>query len=132
MLPQPTEEELRAYYDAHPDQFTAPEVRQVSYAWLTPEMIQGKMTVDDQEVRALYDERIGQFVQEERRLVERLVYPSEEEAQAAKARLDSGAASFEDLVAERGLQLSDIDLGMCPRRTWAMRRTRSSGPRRAT
>lgn len=111
VLPRPSEEELRAYYDAHPDQFTAPEVRQISYAWLTPEMIQGDMTVDDAEVRALYDQRIGEFVQEERRLVERLVYPSEEAAQEAKAKLDAGQASFEDLVVERGLQLSDIDLG---------------------
>ena len=111
VLPEPTEEELQAYYDAHPEQFTAPEVRQISYAWITPDMIQGEMGVDDDEVRALYDERIDEFVQEERRLVERLVFPSDEDAQAARTRLDSGEVSFEDLVEERGLQLSDIDLG---------------------
>lgn len=96
VLPQPTEEELRAFYDAHPDQFTAPEVRQIDYAWLTPDMIQDDMAVTDDEVRALYDERIGDFVQEERRLVERLIYPSDEEAQAAKARIDAGELTFED------------------------------------
>jgi len=111
VLPEPTEEELRAFYEAHPDLFTAPEVRQIDYAWLTPDMIQDDMAVTDDEVRALYDERIGDFVQEERRLVERLIYPSDEEAQAAKARIDSGELTFEDAVSERGLQLSDIDLG---------------------
>jgi peptidyl-prolyl cis-trans isomerase D len=42
--------------------------------------------------------------------VERLVYPSQAEAEAAKARLDAGE-SFETLVADRGLLLDDIDLG---------------------
>jgi peptidyl-prolyl cis-trans isomerase D len=109
--PEPTQEDLRAYYDANPEEFTAPEVRDISYAWLTPEMIQGDLPVDDQAVRELYDSRIDEFVQEERRLVERLVYPDEQQAQAAKARIDSGEATFEQLVEERGLLLSDTDLG---------------------
>ena len=103
ILPEPTEEELRAFYDAHPDRFTAPEVRQISYAWLTPDMIQDDMAVDDEEVRALYDERIADFVQEERRLVERLIYPSDEEAEAARARIDAGELTFDEAVSERGL-----------------------------
>jgi peptidyl-prolyl cis-trans isomerase D len=58
----------------------------------------------------MYDERIDTYVQAEKRLVERLVYPSQAEAEAAKARLDAGT-SFETLVADRGLALDDIDLG---------------------
>ncbi len=46
----------------------------------------------------------------ERRLVERLVFPDQADAAAAKARLDAGE-TFETLVAERGLTLDDIDLG---------------------
>jgi peptidyl-prolyl cis-trans isomerase D len=109
--PQPTDEDLRAYYDANPATFTAPEIREISYAWLTPEMIQDDMNVDDAAVRELYDSRIDEFVQEERRLVERLVFPSEEAAQEAKARIDAGEATFEQVAEERGLELSDIDLG---------------------
>jgi peptidyl-prolyl cis-trans isomerase D len=41
--------------------------------------------------------------------VERLILGAE--AEAAKARLDGGEISFEDLVAERDLELTDIDLG---------------------
>ncbi|WP_210526674.1 peptidyl-prolyl cis-trans isomerase [Rubellimicrobium arenae] len=110
-LPEPTDEDLQAYYDDHPDEFTAPEVRQISYAWLTPDMIQGQMSVSDQEIQDLYNSRLGEFVKEERRLVERLVFPDEQAAQAAKGRLDSGDVSFDALVEERGLLLSDIDLG---------------------
>lgn len=111
VAPQASEEELRAYWEAHPDRFTAPELREVSYAWLVPEMLQEATEVDEAAVRALYDARIDEFVQEERRLVERLVYPSPEAAAEARARLDAGEADFEALVEERGLLLSDTDLG---------------------
>ncbi|MGO4909679.1 SurA N-terminal domain-containing protein [Pseudorhodobacter sp. W20_MBD10_FR17] len=106
----PTEDALKAYYDANIAQFTAPEARRITYASLLPEDLAGTMTLDETALKKLYDERIADFVQPERRLVERLVYPSQEAADAAKAKLDAGT-SFEDLVAERGIKLSDIDLG---------------------
>ncbi|MFV0301793.1 MAG: peptidylprolyl isomerase, partial [Paracoccus sp. (in: a-proteobacteria)] len=40
-----------------------------------------------------------------------LVFPDLATAEAARARLDSGAVPFEALVAERGLSLDDIELG---------------------
>ncbi|MGB8623314.1 MAG: peptidyl-prolyl cis-trans isomerase [Paracoccaceae bacterium] len=108
---QPDDAALKAYYDAHPDDFTAPASKSITYAWLTPNMMMDKVQVDEKTLKDLYQQRIDEFVQPERRLVERLVYPSEAEAQAAKRKLDSGEATFEDLVAARGLELSDIDLG---------------------
>ncbi len=107
----PTDDALQAYYAANPDAFTSLEVRNISYVWLTPEMIQDQVTVDDQAVRDLYQERIAEFVQPERRLVERLVFGDEEQATAAKARVDAGEVDFDALVAERGLNLADVDLG---------------------
>lgn len=109
--PTPLDEELRAHWEANPEAFTAPEIRKISYAWLTPEMIQDTVTVDEVALRALYDERIDQFVQAERRLVERLVMPDQASAEAARTALDAGEADFEGLVADRGLQLTDVDLG---------------------
>jgi peptidyl-prolyl cis-trans isomerase D len=110
-LPEPSEAELRAHHAANPDAFTAPETRAIAYAWLTPAMLAPAIEVPEDEVRALYEARIDEYVQEERRLVERLVFPSEAEAAAARARLDAGEAGFDDLVAGRGLRLADVDLG---------------------
>ena len=110
-LPEPSQADLQAWYDANPAAFTLPELRQISYVWLTPTMILDQVTVDDADVRSLYDQRITQFVQEERRLVERLVFLDDAAATAAKARLDAGEVTFEQLTVDRGLQLSDIDLG---------------------
>lgn len=108
---EPGEDEIRAYYESHPDLFTAPETRQITYVWLTPEKLRDKVEIDEEAIRKLYQERIDEFVTPERRLVERLVYPDEQSAAEAKARLDAGEATFEELAAERGLTLSDIDLG---------------------
>jgi peptidyl-prolyl cis-trans isomerase D len=109
-LPDPTDADLRAFYDANPALFTAPEARRITYAALLPEMLSQTIQLDEAALRAAYDERIAEFVQPERRLVERLVFPTDAEAAAAKARLDAGE-TFEALVEERSLTLADIDLG---------------------
>lgn len=113
-LPSPlaaaTEAELRAYYDENMARFTAPEAKRITYAALLPADIAEAQPVDDETLRRLYQDRIAEFVQPEKRLVERLVFPTPEAAAEARARLDAGTA-FETLVAERGLRLEDIDLG---------------------
>ncbi|RUS60050.1 peptidylprolyl isomerase [Pseudorhodobacter sp. E13] len=106
----PTDDDIKAHYEANIAEFTAPEARRITYAALLPESIADQMQVDEDTLRKLYDERIAEFVQPERRLVERLVFPTEAAAAEAKAKLDAGT-SFEDLVTERGVKLSDIDLG---------------------
>jgi peptidyl-prolyl cis-trans isomerase D len=108
---EPTEEALVAFHDANPELFTAPETKAITYAWLTPDMLLDTIEPDEAALRAVYDERIDEFVQPERRLVERLVFPDEAAAEAAKARIDAGEVDFEALVAERGLALSDVDQG---------------------
>ncbi|MEZ5755663.1 MAG: SurA N-terminal domain-containing protein [Paracoccaceae bacterium] len=110
-LAAPTEEELQAFHQANIDRFTRAEAKRITYVALLPETLAPEMELDEAALRSLYDQRIDEFMIPEKRLVERLVYPTEEEASAAKARLDAGEASFDDLVAERGLTLDDIDLG---------------------
>ena len=109
-LPAPTEADLRAHYDANIATYTRPEAKRISYVALLPETLAPEMLVDEAEVRKLYDSRADQYLIPEKRLVERLVYPTEADAAAARTRLDTGT-SFETLVADRGLALVDIDLG---------------------
>lgn len=108
---RPNDETLKAWHQANADRFTAPELRKITYVWLTPEMLEGEVELDEAALRAEYDRRIAEFQQPERRMVGRLVFPSVDEAEAAKARIDAGEAPFEAVVLERGLTLDDIDLG---------------------
>ncbi len=110
-LPAPTEEELSAYYDANPDLFTSAEIRVFTYAWLTPDMILEEVTIDETSVRELYDDRIADFVRAERRLVERLVMPDQATADEAIAQIEVGGSTFDALVIDRGLTLTDVDMG---------------------
>jgi peptidyl-prolyl cis-trans isomerase D len=106
----PTAAELQAFYDTNIAQFTRAEAKRITYITLLPEMISDSIAIDEAALRAEYDRRIAEFVQPERRLVERLVFPDEAAATAAKARIDAGG-TFESEVAGRGVRLEDIDLG---------------------
>ena len=109
-LAEPDEAALKAYYEANIAAFTKPEAKRITYAAILPEELAASMPVDEAELRALYDSRAEEYQKPERRLVERLVFATEDEAKAAKAQLDAGE-SFEKLVEARGLKLLDIDMG---------------------
>jgi len=110
-VPEPTDEQLKTYYDANAAAFTVPEKKRLSYIWVTPDMIVTKIDVSEEDLQKEYDSRADEYSKPERRLVERLIFPDEDAAKAAKARLDNTEASFEYLVKDRGLTLLDIDLG---------------------
>ena len=110
-LPEPSSTELRQFHRENAALFTQGETRVIQYAWLTPDMISDFIQVKEDRLRELYNSRIDEFVQPERRLVERLVFANDSEAQSAKARHDAGEVTFDDLIAERDLDLEDVDLG---------------------
>lgn len=107
----PTDEELKVWYDAHTDRYMRPETRRLTYVWLKPEALVDQVEIDEAALQSAYDERRAEFVIPERRLVSRLVFPTMAEAEAAKAKLDAGEASFAELTAARGLSPEDIDIG---------------------
>ncbi len=109
-VPVATDAELKTFHDANIARFTRPEARQVTYLALLPADIAKDMPVEEADLKALYEARQDEFVTPERRLVERLVFPDETAAAAARARINAGE-SFETLVADRGLTLADIDMG---------------------
>jgi peptidyl-prolyl cis-trans isomerase D len=108
---QPDDADLTAYYDGNIDDYTLPAGKRLDYAWVTPEMLLDTLEADEAELRAAYEARAAQYRQPERRLVERLILPDMDAAQAAIDRITAGEATFEDIVAERGLSLDDTDLG---------------------
>ena len=102
---------VRAHYDRFPEPYTAPETRNITYVSLTPDMLAPLIEVSDEAVEALYEAEIDDYVSEERRSVERIVMPSEDEAARAKERLDLGDLDFDGLLAERGVAPIAAELG---------------------
>jgi len=106
-----TDADLDTFHKANADQFTSPAMKRLTYVWLSPDDLVADIDVDAALIQSAYDERIDQFVIAERRLVERLIYPDTATAEAAKAALDAGEKDYEALVADRGLDLADVDMG---------------------
>jgi len=109
-IPQPTDEELRKYFDDRKITFRAPEYRKIVTLTVTPVELAKSFAVSDAEVKKKYEQDIKQYTTPERRHVEQIVFPTMAEAQTAGARIKSGT-SFAAIATERGLKQSDIDLG---------------------
>ncbi|MGY6410541.1 MAG: SurA N-terminal domain-containing protein [Alkalilacustris sp.] len=110
-IPAPTDAELAVFHADNPDLFTLPEGPRIAFAWITPNLLADRLEIPEEELRAAFEARAAEFVRPERRLVERLVFASDADAEAARARIDAGEADFADIVAERGMDLDDTDMG---------------------
>jgi peptidyl-prolyl cis-trans isomerase D len=108
----PSPETLAGYFDEHKSQFRAPEYRKIAFVVLTPEEIGKWSEVSDEDAKKLFEERRAQLGTPEKREVQQMSFPTMEEAQAARTRLGSGEVTFDDLVKERNLSPTDVDLGL--------------------
>ena len=108
---KPKEAELVQFHAENEAQFTTPAAKSISYIWLTPDMIVDEIEISDAALKAIYERRSDEFNQLPARLVERLVYASQEEAEVSFDSIQDGTTTFEDAVKMRGLELQDVDLG---------------------
>jgi len=113
-IPAPSPEELTKYFEARKTLFRAPEYRKVSLVVLSIADALPWLAVSDADAKAKYDSERSRYGTPERRQVQQIVFPNEEEARAAADKLAAGT-TFEALATERGMKESDIDLGMVPK-----------------
>ena len=109
-VPDPTDEELKTYFDANKAVYRAPEYRKISYVRLLANDITDTESIDDTAVRADYESRIERYTTPEQRTIEQLSFADADAARSAADKLAAGT-SFEDLVAEEGKTMSDVSLG---------------------
>ena len=107
----PSDTELAEWFNGNAARYAAPEYRKLGLISLQPSEIADPDSIPDEEARADYDARPGQFGEAERRRIAQIVFQSLEEAQAARARIDAGE-TFDDIATERGLTPDSTDLGL--------------------
>jgi peptidyl-prolyl cis-trans isomerase D len=107
----PSPETLAAYFDEHKAQFRAPEYRKIVFAALTPEEVGKWTSVSDEDAKKVFEQRKDKLGTPEKRQVSQIVFPTMDEAQAARSRIASGTP-FEDIAKERKLDTADVDLGL--------------------
>ncbi|MBO6716596.1 MAG: SurA N-terminal domain-containing protein [Rhizobiaceae bacterium] len=109
-IEDPTDAQLTEYFEANKQRYAAPEYRRIAYIKLEPEDIADEATILPEQVERYYNNNIGRYTTPERRRIEQLVFASEEAAQEALDKIRAGA-SFEDIVAEQGRTMADVELG---------------------
>jgi peptidyl-prolyl cis-trans isomerase D len=110
----PTDDDLKRYYDNHHAKFTQPEFRKVGILAVTPETVKEEVNITDQDLRAAYEASKDQLGKPEKRHVQQIAFPDMAAATAAHEKIESGT-DFAAVAKEQGLSEADIDLGMVTR-----------------
>ncbi len=109
-IPPATPEQLSKYFDERKVLFRAPEYRKLTLLSLTPVDIAKPESITDDEAKKYFEANKASFGTPEKREMRQMVFPNADDAAAARDKLTKGM-SWGDLVKERGLKDTDVDLG---------------------
>ena len=111
-VPAPDEAILQKFYDDHKQLFAAPEYRKLVILTVTPASVAKPDAITDEEIRKAYDTAPdNRFGTAERRTLQQIVFPNQQDAEAAALRVKSGTP-FSTIAAERKVAGKDLDLGV--------------------
>ncbi len=96
-VPKPSKEAVETFYKNNAPLFRVPEFRTLSYTTFTADNIKKGIKILDEELQAAYEDRQDEFRHEEKRVVEQLLYSSEDKAKEAAAMAKDGK-SFADIA----------------------------------
>lgn len=110
----PSAEQLASYFDENKLRFRAPEYRKISFVVLNPEAQAKWADVSDDDAKKIFEDNKDRFGTPEKREVQQILFPSADEAKAARDKIEAGT-SFEDIAKERGMKELEYDLGLVTR-----------------
>lgn len=110
----PTDDDLKRYYDNHHAKFTQPEYRKVGILAVTPETVKEQVNITDQDLHAAYEASKDTLGKPEKRHVQQIALPDMAAATAAHDKIQSGT-DFVQVAKDQGMSEADIDLGMVTR-----------------
>lgn len=112
-IPDPTDDELRAFYNDNKDLFRAPETRTISTVTLSASTLADPDAVPMADVERAYnqDRRFGAV---ERRLVQQVILDDMATARDAAEAIDGGE-DFTTVLERLDRQFEDVDLGLVER-----------------
>ena len=113
-IPDPTQEELKRYYDNHRAKFTQPESRKIALLVVKPETVKDQVEITEGDLKTAFERDKEKLGAPERRKVQQIPFADKAAADAAYQKAQSGT-DFVALAKEQGLNESDIDLGLLSR-----------------
>ncbi len=107
----PTDEQVKAYYDANKNQFMAPEYRELSVITMDPSNFAGAVSYTDEDLKNYYEDHHAEFSKPELRAVSQIVVGDKAEADKVRDALAAGQ-DFDAVAKEiAGLDADDTALG---------------------
>jgi peptidyl-prolyl cis-trans isomerase D len=103
----PTDDDIKAEYEANPAAYTAPEYRGIATMKVEPADIASRVTLSDADIAAGFERYKTDYFTPETRTVLQLTFPTPEEATAAQQKLTAGT-DFLALAKERGFSEQDV------------------------
>lgn len=107
---EPTDADLKAYYDNHQAKFTQPEFRKVGLIAVTPDTVKDQLNITEADIKAAYEAKRDTLGEPEKRHVQQIALPDMAAAEKAHEKITSGS-DFVEVAKELGLSETDIDLG---------------------
>ncbi len=107
----PAEDVLTRHYEENKQAFELPETRTVTYAAATETSLSGSVEIEQSAIEELYADRAEIYAQPARRLVDRIIFSTDEDSIAALGAIEDGSKNFDEIAQDRGLGPNDIDLG---------------------
>ncbi|XDZ66974.1 peptidyl-prolyl cis-trans isomerase [Alphaproteobacteria bacterium LSUCC0684] len=114
-VPAPGEAELNAWYAENSSGFDSPDLRYVTAAVLSPDVLMEKVTLSDASLNDAYESRIDTYRSPEERKLRQMIFTDAGDADTARSRLDGGeefTAIAKDMLSLDG---DDTDLGTLSR-----------------
>ena len=74
-IPEPSEQDLKGYYENHQSKFTQPEYRKIGVLAVTPETVKDQVEITEGDVRAAYEASKDQLGNPERRKIQQIPFP---------------------------------------------------------
>ncbi len=95
----PTEEQIKAFYDANKNRYQLPERRSISYVLVHPADVMDRVQITEDLVRKTFEERRAQYSKAEKREIDQVLVPEEDKAKAIAAAVAAGK-SLEEAAKE--------------------------------
>jgi peptidyl-prolyl cis-trans isomerase D len=110
-IPDPTDEELKTWYEANKSGFRAPEFRSANLLVVDPEAMAKPDAITDADARAAYGLNKDRYGSPEKRTIQQIVFPDAAAAETARKAIEDGSKTFEAVATERGTDEKDLTLG---------------------
>ncbi|MBT3360822.1 MAG: hypothetical protein HN403_14460, partial [Rhodospirillales bacterium] len=110
-IAEPGSDDLTKFHGDNPDQFTAPEYREVTVLNLRAKDLEDEVSVTEEEIADLYEQRQDEFDTPEMRKLRQIIVPEEDKAKEIHKLIAEGGDFAATAMEEAGLDEKTIDVG---------------------